>query len=411
MIMTIEEEDLKAMIESTFSIILSIWESLQPPTQQRAILMVKHMCEKHPLLLKEKINILPSLESIPQMPKLAATPRSSNADLDIREQFRSFSQRCQHENVIVVSQGLKELLPFLRQNQSSLHQMAVSEQVDPIVSDLMRSLLDACVRFASKGRGIADLCAQCIGLLGCLDPNRVEAARDEQEILLVNNFEEREEAVSFVMLFLQVVVKAFMSATNSRSHGFLGFAMQELLRFCELDTAVTSRGSDTQRNASYRRWIALPEVVRNCLTPFLTSNYMMRRDIPEVGCDYPIFSTRPSHQIWLQTFVADLLHKGSGDNAKEVFSVCSRIIKQDASIANFLIPFVALNVVTGEAEHQASPEQQSAEARKKEQQAHQIGLELLGVLKYQVDGDSHLERENLRLCSEVEASPLRFDLR
>lgn len=395
MMTTLEEEDLRLMLENTFSIVVSIWNALESNTRERAITMVEYIFENHPTLIDEKIGLLPSLESIPRLSKVEEVFRDFKSKADERRHFQSFTQRCRHENVTVVSQALKELLPYLREKQSFLHQMAVSEQPDPIISELMRVLLDACVKFASERPEIGDHCARCIGIIGCLDPNRVEAIREDQDILLLNNFENSEEAVNWVIFFLQeILVKAYMSATNPRSHSLLGYVMQEMLQFCGLDTTVTFRGRDVQNNANYRRWIALPEAVRNCLTPFLTSHYTMTPYVPMVECVYPIFPEKPTHSLWLRTFVADLLQKGMGQNAERLFSVCSRIIKQDISIANFLLPFVVLNVIVG----------------RKEKEAEEVARELLSVLKYQIDSESHMEKENLRLCSEVSYSSLLLNL-
>lgn len=386
MMMTLEEEDLRLVIEHTFSILVSIWSSLESTTKERAITMVEYIYENHRSLVDEKIGILPSLESIPRLSKIEEAFHAVKSKVDERQRFQSFIQRCQHENVTVVSQALKELLPYLRDNQTFLHERAVSEQPDPIISELMRSLLDACVKFTADRLEIGDYCAQCIGIIGCLDPNHVEAIREDQDILLLSNFDNAEETVNWVMFFLrEIVVKAYMSATNPRSLGFLGYVMQELLRFCNMDTTVTFRSRDVQNNANYRRWIALPEAARNCLTPFLTSWYLMEAPISIVECVYPIFPEKPAHLLWLRTFVADLLQKGTGGNAEFLFSVCGRIVKQDISIANFLLPFVALNVILG----------------REQREAEQVGRELLSVLKYQVDSESHVEKENLRLCSEV----------
>ena len=387
MMLSLEEDDVSMMIETTFSIVVLSWDALQLTTRERACAMMDHLATNHATVIQEKIALLPSLATVPQLSRLEAGFSKMRAEMDVRQKFQAFSRRCQRENATVVTQALRELLPYLRRHQTVLHELAVSEQSDPLVSGLMRSLLDSCVKFAGTQPRIADLCAQCIGLIGCLDPNRVEAVRENQDILMVSNFEKAEEAVDWVVFFLQeILVKAFMSATNPRSQAFLGYAMQELLKFCNLDTTITSKGRDAQTNANYRRWIALPEAVRNSLTPFLTSNYVITANAANVECTYPIFPSKPSHGLWLRTFVVDLLQKGEGENAQMVFPVCSRVVRgQDISIASFLFPFVALNViVSGMDEH-----------------GQQIGNELLEVLRYDEGSSSHSEKENLKLCSEV----------
>jgi serine/threonine-protein kinase ATR len=84
--------------------------------------------------------------------------------MDLRHQYQAFIRRCQNENITVVIQALTELIPFLNENQAFLHNSAVSEQPDPVIAQLTRSVLDVCVRFNESREDIAGLCAQCLGL-------------------------------------------------------------------------------------------------------------------------------------------------------------------------------------------------------------------------------------------------------
>ncbi len=394
MMVTLEEEDVELMIENTFSIVVTNWETLQPTARERAQAMMDHLVKDHAAVIKEKIRLLPSLATIPQFASLEAQFRRMRADMDIRDSFQSFSSRCQHENISVVKQALTELLPFLSKNQSYLHVSALSEQPDPVLPELIRALLDACVKFASKRADVAGLCAQCIGLIGSLDPNIVEAVRDDRSTMLLGNFEDGEEAKDWVIFFLQeILLKAYMSATNTMSQALVGYAMQESLKFCGLDAINIFRAVDAETNANYRRWIALPEAVRNSLAPFLASRYIVPPTLSNTDCQYPIFPSAQTYELWLRPFVLDLLQRGSGFNAKVIFAVCSRIIRnQDIAISEFLVPFVALHVVVGD----------------DQKQAERVGHELLGVLSYQLESDSHAEQEKLRLCSEVTVLPKPF---
>ena len=387
MMSNLDEEEVESTIASTFSIVVQNWEHLRSDEQQNAATMIGHLLKKHGGLIKANVNSLPSLASIPLMAKYEAEIGRLKAQMDTRHQYLSFSNRCRHENVMVVKQALVELVPYLRQHQSFLHVSAISEQPDPVISELVRSILDACVRSTETQGDVARLCAECIGLIGCLDPNRVEASREQRDMVVVSNFEKADETIDWVIFFLQeVLVKAFMSATNTRAQGFLAYAMQELLKFCDLNTSVTFKARDSQTNANYRRWITLPEGVRNTLTPFLTSKYVVSNQVAPLESSYPIFSPRVSHGTWLRAFVLDLLHKGTGDNARMLFPVCSRVIRaQDISIASFLLPFVALNVIVGGTDTEA----------------REVGGELLVVLEHQVQNGSRAEKENLKLCSEV----------
>jgi serine/threonine-protein kinase ATR len=387
MMFSLGADDIETLVDSTFAVVVQCWELLASNTQERAASMIEHLLKKHGTLIRNNIDSVPSLAKVPLLAKYEAEIVKLKTQVDMRQQYQSFSKRCRNENVTVVKQALAELVPFLHQNQSFVHLSAVSEQPDPVISSLIRSVLDACINFTENEGEIAVLCAQSLGLIGCLDHNRVEAVREKRDIVVVSNFERADETIDWVMFLLEeILVKAFLSATNTSAQGFLAYAMQELLAFCAMDTSVTFRTKDTQTNVNYQRWIALPEPVRNTLTPFFSSRYVVTADLTKPAATYPIYTKQLSHGTWLRTFLVDLLQKATGDNAKMLFSVCSRVIRgQDVSIANFLLPFVALNVIVGD----------------NEEHAIYVGQELLAILELEGESGYSAVNETLKLCSEV----------
>jgi serine/threonine-protein kinase ATR len=104
------------------------------------------------------------------------------------------------------------------------------------------------------------------------------------------------------------------------------------------------------------------------------------------GPSYPIFSVKLSHGTWLQTFVYDLLRKGQGVNVEMVFPVLARIIRgYDLSIATFILPFAALNVIVSENDENMS----------------NVGRELRAVLQAPLRSLEQTEASLIKQCSEV----------
>ena len=338
-------------------------------------------------MVRDMVNTIPSLAPIPLMSKFEDELGKLKAQMDIRNHYQAFSQRCQNENATVVARALIELEDYLAENQGFLHVAAIGEQPDPVVAQLTRSILDACVRFSESHAELAVSCARCLGLVGCLDPTRIDAAKDIKDILVLSNFEKADETVTFVVFFLcEILVKEFLSVTDTRSQGFLAYGMQELLKFCRLDTSAILRSRDSHSNENYRRWVGLSESVRNTLTPFLTSKYTLTAAPSQPARKYPIFSTSINHGSWLRAFVLDLLQKGHGENASDVFQVCRRTIRgQDVSVSGFLLPFVVLNVIVSGVEFQKQ----------------EIAEEILAVLGGTLPQDSQQARENVIACSQV----------
>ena len=385
---TLGEEDVKKLVNTTFAIIAQYWESFNSIIQERTYEMISLLLNTHSGMVREMVNAIPSIDNIPLLSKFETELGKLKAQMDPKHQFQAFSTRCQGENSTVVLRALIELDRYLLEQQSFLHASATSAQPDPVISQLIRSLLDACVRFSEGNSTIAILCAKCLGSIGCVDPTRIEALREKKDIIVLSNFEMADETIEFVTFFIQeVLVKAFLSATDTRAQSYLGYVIQELLRFCAFDPSVTLRSGDSESSTNYRRWIAIPESIRSILTPFLTSKYIMTpaASLPEYT--YPLYNIYINHSKWLRDFVFDLLRKGCGENAAEMFPVCRRAIRttQDISIPSFLLPFAALNVVVGGTK----------------QQKLDVANELLAVLSQTVSESNQNIRDNMILCSQV----------
>ncbi|KAK5172495.1 hypothetical protein LTR04_000014, partial [Oleoguttula sp. CCFEE 6159] len=385
LIIHLASDDIALVMDHTFAVIAQNWVFFDPTSQQLAHATVAHLLKNHSTIVRDAIHTLPSLASIPLMSKFSSEIARLKASMHMNSHCQAFSQRCEDENAAVVVQALHELVSWLEKNQQFIHESAVSEQPSPVVGKLTRSVLDACIRFAEDRADIVSLCTQALGMIGCLDPNRVEATRHKRDILVKSNFDRADEVIDFVAFFLErVLVKAFHSVTNARAQGFLAYVMQELLKSCGFDKVATYRPGGSQSNSSYQRWMEIPSTVRSTLTPFLSSRYVLTTSTTTPAPrNYPIFSTKFSHSAWLRAFVFDLLQRGTGVNAKMIFPVLARIIRgHDISISIFLLPFAALNVTVGGTDGEAKD----------------VGKELLTVLEHQGQGAGQFE--TTKACSE-----------
>ena len=387
MMTTLGEDDIATLVDPTFAIIVQHWDSLLANIQEQAFDMISYLLKSHSSMILDIVHTLPSLAPVPLMAKFEEDLVRLKAQMDVRHHYQAFSQRCQNENATVVFRALKELAEYLIKNQGFLHGTANSEQPDPVVGQLVRSILDTSVLFSNTHPEISVLCAKCIGLVGCLDPTRIEAVREKKEILVLSNFSRDDETNDFVIFFLrEVLVKAFLSAINSRSQGFLAYAMQELLSISEIKESVRPRPRDAPFDANYRRWVSLPESVRTTLMPFTNSKYFVTAGVAQPPSTYPLYDLKMGHGQWLRTFTFDLLKRRVGDGkVQTIFSVLCRIIRfQDISIANFLLPFACLNVVING----------------NDREKLEIGRELFLVLHEPLPEQRQL-KDNIILCSQV----------
>ncbi|RKF54549.1 Protein kinase rad3 [Golovinomyces cichoracearum] len=400
MLTNLDDEDVESMLESTFSTIIQHWESLDDATQCRIEDALQYLLRERSRNIRNMLVNLPSLSTCARLQDIEDQLKNMRTPTDIGNGFQIFIRRLGHENPIVVTQTLNELKDYLYVNQSFIQASAISEQPDVIVSDLVRSILDTCVKFNSSDRQIALLSAECIGLIGCVDSNRVESVRKNREMVVISNFEDEDETLDFVLFILQkAILPAFLSATDTVLQGFMSYVMQELLEICrfkEICAPIIKNACKDSVHPIYLKWISLPGTIQDTLTPFLTSKYSLKT-METITYEYPIFQPEKIEKVlsnnrssiyvpWLRNFVLNLLETPLTQAAKHIFPPLCRAIRiKDLSIASFLLPYLILHViVAGD-----------------EQQRQVIGSELLAVLTYKLPADSNVPTEDLKLCIEI----------
>ncbi|KAI1392547.1 phosphatidyl inositol 3-kinase [Hypoxylon trugodes] len=381
--------DVEALVETTFFLISNYWFSFDEATQQQARDLIESLLTSDDHILESTISKLPSFSHINSLSDLEARLSELRQPVDSRTAFSLLAERIRHENDGVVLLALRELSSYLQRQQGYLQASAVSEQPDSVVPTLARSLLDCASRFNGIHNEISDLCTRCLGLMGCLDPNRVETVRAEKQIVVRSNFEHSGETTDFVIHLLEeVLVKSFLSATDTKPQGFLSFAMQELLDRSDIKVAVEREGL-REAGPVYRKWLSMSVTAREVLTPFLTSRYVVQPMAPQ-QIEYPLFRPgRTKYANWMRSFTLDLMRKPQTPFAGLIFDPLCRVIRiKDLSIAEFLFPYVVLHIVVGE---DATEELRT-----------NVLNELLNVLKHEVPVDAtYEEKENQKLYCEA----------
>lgn len=394
MLTSLEDDDVETMLESTFATIIQRWTTFNEPTRTSVEDTLQYLLKHRTRLLRNMIINLPPLSQFPELANADEQINKLRTPTDIGNTFRVFSRRIGHENSGVVAQAMVELKACLLRHQSFLQASAVSEQPDAIIGQLLRAILDACVRFNDSHQDIALLSAECIGLIGCLDPNRVESVRERREMVMVSNFSDTSETLDFVLFVLkECLVPAFLSATDTILQGFLAFVMQDLLEKCdfkEICGPIIKNGIKDSKDERYRKWIELPVSVQDTLTPFLSSKYSLR-EMERVVYEYPIFRPEkfpPSklYSSWIRFLTLDLLQKPGNSLSSLIFPPLRRAIRmKDISIPGFLLPYLVLNNIL-----------EGTDLNRQE-----LVSELLSILKYQAPPESQLRLDDLKSCIEV----------
>lgn len=411
MLRDLEDDDVETMLESTFSIIIQHWETFDESTRSMAHETLRYLLKHRTRLIRMRIVNLPSLAQLQRLGDIDAELQRLRTPTDSSNAFQIFSRRLRNENSGVVQQALIELRDYLHVHQSFLQASSVSEQPDPVVGLLIRTILDICIKFNKSQVNVAQISAECIGLIGCLDPNRVESLRERRDMVVVSNFKESGESTDFVLFTLQyILVPAFLSTTDTLLQGFFSFSMQQLLEVCDFRRvcgATIRSGQRTSNEPLFAKWQNLPGSIRDTLTPFLTSKYALS-DLKKSRIEYPIFKSiavradqfggsDKLYSLWLRTFVSDLLSKPLTVHAGIIFPALSRAIRiRDTTVAHFLLPYLVLHIIL-----------EGTDKSRKE-----IGQELLSILEYSLPANSKtIRREEWKSCLEVSISSFARKLR
>lgn len=391
MLSNMDEEDVEVLLDATFFVIIHYWPMSNEATRQRMDGLVRYLTEKHAAVLDAESDRIPSMGSVRGLEALEELVAPFRKPLETSDAFAVFANRISHEYSGVAMLALEELVEYLKASQGYLQTSAISENPDPVLATLLRSLLDCASRHNGIDLDVARLCTECIGLIGCIDANRVEAPREQKSIVVLDNFEHDDDRRRFGFFVLsEVLVKAFLTATDTRRQGYLSFAMQELLERCDIRAAVVNQDMSSRTSGAdlFRKWKELPVSVQEVLSPFISSRYVLA-PLASGSAKYPIFAPGKPYVAWLSLFVTDLLRHPQNANATLVFEPLARVTRlKDPSVPEFLLPYVVSHLII-------------SDETPKELRENIVG-ELTSILNYELPATAPpSERQEMKFFYEV----------
>ncbi|KAK3954844.1 phosphatidyl inositol 3-kinase [Pseudoneurospora amorphoporcata] len=418
MLLHMDETDVPNLLDTTLWVITHHWTCFDESTKQQAQVVLNALYQTNRDDLVKATASMTTFNHLPDLAehrkRLDLLPGSKFTRQDL---FSTFRKRLRHEHPGVIEQALTELLELLRQHKDYIQASALTEQPKSFIPELTRSVLDCAAKYNGWQPGIMRICAECIGIIGCLDSNRMDSNRKQKRFVVSHNFLDVRETSDFVCFMLEnVLVKAFLSTTDTKFLGFLSYAMQELLASTGIKIAYQTEGQG-QDKALHERWRNFNDITKEVLTPFLTSEFVVSSGMNLQETKYPVFDPQKSYESWLKTFVLDLLRNPQNPNSHLLFPPLCRLIKvQDPSVSEFLLPYVVLHAVIG-GEHTAKELEESqvlegedgldtAEARNNKTNGSEwrekVRAELKTILEYQPpETATHSEKEEVKLCYEA----------
>ena len=174
-------------------------------------------------------------------------------------------------------------------------------------------------------------------LIGAVDPGRLNLVEDLNQGTNKTYLSILEE--DFIVELIRVLVRAFLSFSDSGTADSCSFSIQEVLRAY----GITGPGKST--SLSGRVWEKLPESMREVLLPLLSSHYSIGNETQD-NYSLPIYKSSKDFSKWISTWSSHLMTKITDKpQILRVFNACKPVIKKDSGCAQFLLPYILVHVI------------------------------------------------------------------
>jgi hypothetical protein len=297
---------------------------------------------------------------LPDVPALArvrgALEKRGGGVASLDELLEQLTIGLQYESIDVRLMAVKKLIWVLRNHRKDVDWRILQRQrVAPIIEHLLPHLLSGSKGMASvEAKG---LYAACLGLLGAIDPGRVDL---RLRLEFQSQWEDTDLAIELLNNHL---VPALEEARNTETQGSAAFgraafAIQELLKFCGcgIDTPgkagvpdVDLRARDRKKKDGVQVWNKLTAKSQAIVRPYLASCYQLTDESappPRSGTYYGIYV---QFRRWVGNFAAFLISRVHGPSSA-LFTACRSSVKDHDHIARFLLPYLILRLASSKKE-------------------------------------------------------------
>ncbi|WFD35666.1 non-specific serine/threonine protein kinase [Malassezia cuniculi] len=353
----LKTEDTGPLIGPTVAALLAAWPALGATEREAATAVLRHVVMETGDVLVAHADGVPSLDQVSDaMPDIAQRLRAVRREWADEEHLSHVLTRVADDNAIVCTQALHELAAFLNDRRGVVEEWTSGNMFHTLVGRCIRVLLAVAGRPEPVDPTVPEMCLECLGMLGAVDPDRVEAVGDEGLYVLLYNFENAEETAGFALRLLrELVVPAFRATGDTKHQAALAYAIQELLKICGFTTALLDSDSKLVPDTVIRRWEELPEEMLPTLAPLLSSKYVVQLPPPRKR-ERPHYTHTASFRDWIHTWALELISSAHGAAAQSLFGVFSSAMRDhDVTVARYLLPHLVLHtLISGDAEQRAA---------------------------------------------------------
>ncbi|KAJ0746764.1 putative non-specific serine/threonine protein kinase [Helianthus annuus] len=353
----------KHVISQVFAALIPLLEKQKERSSLHMIEIVKILEElvfKNKSVLKHNIYEFPPLPNIPALAEVNKVIDEARGAMSLKDQLLDIVEGLNHENLNVrymVACELSKLLKLKRDDVTVMVNGEGDSDID-VLSSLITSLLRGCAEESrtAVGQRLKLVCADCLGLLGAVDPAKVKGSSNQRFKIACSD-----DDLIFELIHKHLA-RAFRAAPDTIIQDSAALAIQELLKIagCEasLDENVsTSRiakvnESTKMEGRGQRLWDRFSNYVKEIIAPCLTSRFQLP-SVSDSSSSGPIYRPSLSFRRWIFNWVKKLIVHANGSRAS-IFNACRGIVRHDMQTATYLLPYLVLDTVlhgTEEARH------------------------------------------------------------
>ncbi|KAL0053239.1 hypothetical protein WJX82_003001 [Trebouxia sp. C0006] len=306
-------------------------------------------------LLGERLKTLPPLpQAVEGLGRINAVIAEQRGSLTTEESIRIPLKALGDHSLSVRTTALQDIRNILHHHRAWLGGLlppnttadgaAATGQQTELLSSLLGALLKCCdpeIHTPTSWKA-QQLCAECLGLLGAVDPARVVVALDPPESLC------RSTKDLLIILIMRHLVRLLRVASHIFVLDAAALAIQEVLKHygtAEEPTSHRSRGSrESTPTETNTLFIELPEEVQNVVRPYLDSKFQLQGGTLLA----PGVIIRPdmTFRRWLTSWMRQLTGLHASGELLPMFKACMPVTRCDIQSARFLMPYLLHNVIS-----------------------------------------------------------------
>jgi serine/threonine-protein kinase ATR len=298
-------------------------------------------------IFQEKLMDIPFLPNLPALEKINSIISEQVGVMNFSSQISRLLKMTNHESSNVVVMCLSQLKSMLLQNQDEVRSTVLNDET--LINELVARLLAGC---NDANIEVRLLCAECLGVLGALDPSILSIATksDIRQMLT--------EVELTTTLIADYGVKCLKDSHDQKTHDQVCYAIQELLRFCyrmsqpkesivldgdrpPSEDSTPLKLTDVERTTWWNN--AFTEQQRDTIQPFLGSAYCVRSDhVPKRSV--PIYKPKMKQMKWLRIWISELSKRSRGVRTI-IFTYAKLIVNTSQAAGMFILPYLVQNVI------------------------------------------------------------------